>query len=109
MSLYERINKNDVDIPEAFDLRAGALCDIKENSIDLFDLMITTFKFGYMQGHRVAAMKDYIDADEFVKMVHQDWRVRSDRRRACSCICESLECNVSAGSEIRNEKGRYSQ
>ena len=67
MSLYERINKKNIDIPDAFELHADALCDIKENSIDLYDLMITTFKFGYMQGHRVAAMKDYIDVDEFVK------------------------------------------
>lgn len=52
MSLYERINKKNIDIPSAFDLDTNALYDIKENSIDLFDLMVTVFKFGYMQGKR---------------------------------------------------------
>lgn len=53
MSLYERINKKNIDIPDAFGLNSDALCDIKENSTDLFDLMVTVFKFGYMQGQRV--------------------------------------------------------
>lgn len=52
MSLYGRIKDRDLDIPEAFCMRAEAMCDIKEHSTDLFDLMCIVFKFGYMQGQR---------------------------------------------------------
>ena len=50
---YDRISKKGRDIPSNFDIRVGQMKSLKDNSNDLFDLIVKTFTFGYMQGRRV--------------------------------------------------------
>lgn len=51
-SLYKRIKAQKVNVPENYDLKSEQICDIKNNAIDIFDLICTSFKFGYLQGRR---------------------------------------------------------
>lgn len=50
---YDRISKQEPNIPSSFHIRAGQMKSLKDNSNDLFDLIVKTFTFGYMQGRRV--------------------------------------------------------
>ena len=47
---YNRISKQEPNIPSSFHIRAGQMKSLKDNSTDLFDLIVKTFTFGYMQG-----------------------------------------------------------
>lgn len=49
---YDRISKKGRDIPSSFYIRAGQVNSLVKNSTDLFDLIVKTFEFGYMQGRR---------------------------------------------------------
>ena len=50
---YNRISKQEPNIPSSFSIRDGQMKSLKDNSTDLFDLIVKTFTFGYMQGRRV--------------------------------------------------------
>ena len=49
---YDRISKKEPNIPSSFYIRDGQMKSLKDNSTDLFDLIVKTFTFGYMQGRR---------------------------------------------------------
>lgn len=50
---YERLSKQELDIPSNFDIRVGQVKSLKDNSTGLIDLIRKSFAFGYMQGRRV--------------------------------------------------------
>lgn len=52
MDFYERLSKQNLEIPSCFDLRVGQMDSLKQNATGLFDLIYKAFLFGYMQGKR---------------------------------------------------------
>lgn len=57
MNLCEKIRKENVKIPESFDMSAKQLRDIHDNALDEFDALDLAFEFGYMQGQRAEKAK----------------------------------------------------
>lgn len=51
-NFYDRISKQEPEIPSSFYIRAGQVNSLVKNSTDLFDLIVKAFEFGYMQGRR---------------------------------------------------------
>lgn len=49
---YDRISKQEQEIPSSFYICAGQAKSLVKNSTDLFDLIVKAFEFGYMQGRR---------------------------------------------------------
>lgn len=41
---------NAVDIPEMYDLTASQAIEIKEDCEDVYDLIYTAFRYGFLQG-----------------------------------------------------------
>lgn len=52
MSLYERIEKKCVSIPDRFSMSIGQVNDLIRNAPGKFSLICIVFEFGYMQGVR---------------------------------------------------------
>ena len=52
MNFYDRIAKQEVRVPERFDMRYRQLVNLANNAPGKFELIYLAFKFGYMQGIR---------------------------------------------------------
>ena len=52
MSLYEKIRNTEESILRTFSLTSSQMLDLADNAPDMFYMIITAFKFGYMQGRR---------------------------------------------------------
>lgn len=51
-SFYERISKNEIKIPDRFDMRYSQFLSLVGNAPNPSEMVIAAFKFGYMQGLR---------------------------------------------------------
>lgn len=52
MNFYERIVKQEIRVPERFDMSYRQLIDLANNATGKFELIYWAFNFGYMQGIR---------------------------------------------------------
>ena len=52
MSLYEKIENKELNIPARFDMGSKQMTDLYKNSPGKFEMMASAFRFGYMQGIR---------------------------------------------------------
>lgn len=52
MNLYEKIKRENLSIPQSFDLTVMQLFDLQNNVPDKYDKICSAFKFGYIQGQR---------------------------------------------------------
>lgn len=52
MNLYEKIKRENLSIPQSFDLTVMQLFDLQNNAPDKYDKICSAFKFGYIQGQR---------------------------------------------------------
>lgn len=75
MNFYEKINQAEVNIPDRFELTSLQLLDIRRNAPDMFYALSVAFKYGYMQGMKVA------DA-ELKKEPEREPKYRNEIRKA---------------------------
>lgn len=54
MNFYEKINQAEVNIPDRFAFTSLQVLDIRRNAPDMFYALLVAFKYGYMQGIKVA-------------------------------------------------------
>ncbi len=52
MNLYEKIKRENLSIPQSFDLTVMQLFDLQNNAPDKYDKICSASKFGYIQGQR---------------------------------------------------------
>lgn len=52
MNFYDKIKQAEVSIPRTFNLTSSQMLDLESNAPDMFYMIFTAFKFGYMQGRR---------------------------------------------------------